>query len=371
MPAILSRQHRDTRARRVWTFISAGLLVAVLVASCAWAAATVMRPIEDPAGTTKFTYVTVEQGEVGAVLSLYTVAEWTPTPAGVNRAAGVVTGVLIEEGDQVGQGAVLYTVDLKPVVLARGDVPMFRELGLGLEGEDVAQLQTMLRELGFYGAAIDGKAEGGTVRAIEAWQKSLGIVATGRVGVGDVIFVPTLPARVSLSGDVVGRGATLVGGEAALQVLSPAPQFRIPAGEGQAAMMPAGTRVEIDAPDGSLWEGVVAAHQPDEETGGVMVTVSAKADALVCGDGCAQVPVAEKLSLSSRIITVEPAAGLVVPSAAIVTDSTGGLALIDRKGRRHSVAIVASARGMSVVTGVDAGLAVRIPGDAGDAEPDQ
>ena len=73
-----------------------------------------------------------------------------------------------------------------------------------------------------------------------------------------------MPDRAS-AGLVLGRhGQSLtrfyVGLRAAAVVderLPPAPEFTVPVPDGQAAMLPAGTRVEIPAPDGSSWQTAV------------------------------------------------------------------------------------------------------------------
>jgi peptidoglycan hydrolase-like protein with peptidoglycan-binding domain len=344
--------------------VAVGVLALVAVgAGAGWAVTTVLTPAEDVLESTPYTYVSVEPGEVGASIQLNTVAEWTPVPVGANRAVGVVTGVTVAAGDEVSQGSTLYTVDLKPVVVAQGDVPSFRAIGQDTEGADVAQLQTMLAARGFYSGTVDGKAKAGTVRAIKAWQKSLGVPQTGAVDAGDVIYVPTLPTRVALDEELIFRGATLAGGEEAVQGLPAAPVFEVPVTTAQAAMMPAGTRVQITAPEGAEWAGFVVEQKPEADTGNVIVSLAGESGAVICADQCGQVPVSGESILRSRIVTQETVAGLVVPSAALVTGADGQVAVIDQTGERVPVTVVAAAKGMSVVEGVSDGTRVRIPGE--------
>jgi len=122
--------------------------VALLAVGCSIAAAAVtaaalvvLRPASDPLDSRESTTVTVRRGEVGASLALNVVAEWKAIPAGRNRAAGIVTAVSVAPGDEVGQGSALYAVDLRPVVIGRGEVPAFRAISEGVAGPDVAQLQ--------------------------------------------------------------------------------------------------------------------------------------------------------------------------------------------------------------------------------------
>lgn len=354
-----------TRGRTVLFGLSlfvAGLAVA---ASVGWALVTVTRPAEDPLRATDHTLVEVIPGEVGSSLQLNTVAEWTSAPVGANRAVGVVTGVNVSPGTEVTRGSVLYTVDLRPVVVAQGMVPAFRDLGSGVTGDDMRQLQQTLADLGFYRGQVSGEAGALTTAAIKAWQKSLGMEQTGVVAVGDVIFVPSLPARIVLDDHVVFRGASLVGGEVVLSALPASPEFSIPVTDTQAGMIPTGTRVDITSPGGGIWTGFAGAQSKDSATGTVTVALSGKSGAAICADQCAEVSVTGQATLSSKIITVETVSGLVVPSSALVSGADGKIAVIDEAGQRIVVTVVSAARGMSVIEGVKAGAKVRVPGRAG------
>lgn len=344
------------------------LLAIVLVGAAGlggWALSAVLRPVEDPLEASPFTTVTVEQGKVGDQLTLNTVAEWASAPDGVNQASGVVTDVRVEPGREVGQGAVLYTVDLRPVVAAQGETPAFRKMKEGDEGADVEQLQRMLGALGFYGGIADGIFGDGTEHAVKAWQESLGLDDTGVVELGDVLFVSVLPAKITVDDEVVSRGATLAGGETALRVLPPAPSFRLPLTDDQAGMVPVGTIVKVTSPDGDVWEGIAGERSTDDETETTTIAVDGDDGQSVCADQCQQVPVGAETLLTTKVVTVPTVSGLVVPSAAIVTSADGQTALVDESGERIAITVVASARGMAVVEGeaVSEGIDVRIPGE--------
>lgn len=350
---------RSDSARWPW-FVVGGVVLVALGAASAWGVLTVLRPADDPLESTDFTFVEVAEGEVGASLTLNAVAKWTPSPVGVNRAEGVVTSVVVSAGQEVGQGAPLYSVDLRPVVVAEGDVPAFRPIALGVEGPDVRQLQVMLGALGYYGGNADGKAGAGTVAAINAWQKASGVEVTGEVQTGDVIFVPTLPARVALDTEALHRGATVEGGEAAVQGLSAEPEFWIPVTDTQAGMLTTGVRVNINSPEGQTWVGYAGDQKRDDE-GAVTVALVGEGGASICGGACGQVPVTGQATMSSQIVTVESVQGLTVPSAALVTGADGQVAVIGADGVTTPVTVEASAKGMSVISGVSAGTRVRVP----------
>lgn len=351
--------------RRRWPWLVVGIVALLAMGGAVgWAAATVLTPAEDALDSTSHTYVSVEQGAVGSSFQLNTIAEWSPVPVGTNRAAGVVTSIAVAPGDEVVPGSTLYSVNLRPVVVAQGDVPAFRSIGLDVIGPDVAQLQVMLTAGGFYNGDADGKAERGTVRAIKAWQKALGTEQSGVVELGDVVFVPTLPTRVALDDELVFRGATLVGGEEVVSGLPAAPEFELPVTEAQAVMMPAGTRVEITSPEADEWVGYVTEQTSEPETSTVVVALAGEGGSVVCGDQCGQIPVTGTAMLQSEVVTVGQIEGLVVPSAALVTSADGQLGVIGVDGAQIPVSVVAAARGMSVIEGISAGTRVRLPAES-------
>lgn len=351
-----SPKHRRSLA----AYIGIAVVVALLAGGAGWAIATVLDEPEEVLESTPFTFVEVVEGEVGSSINLNTVAEWTPVPVGVTQASGTVTTVNVEPGQEVAAGTVLFTVNLRPVVIARGDVPGFRSMAVGTTGTDVAQLQQFLTALGLYAGPSDGAFGQVTAASVRAWQRTLGVQASGVVEPGDLIFVPTLPTRVALDAEKVVRGATVTAGDAVVSGLPESPEFIIPVTEQQASLLITGTRVEITSPSGQAWEGF-AGEQSSDENGLIQVALAGRDGAIICAEACGEIPVTEPALLLSRIITVESVAGLTVPSAALVTDASGVVSVIDVDGESLPVRVVTSARGMSVIEGVDAGLRVRVP----------
>ncbi|MGJ8720687.1 MAG: peptidoglycan-binding domain-containing protein [Salinibacterium amurskyense] len=345
--------------RRVVPALALGFVVLLVGAGVGWAASTVLTPAKDVLDSTAFTFVEVVDGEVGSSINLNTVAEWTPVPVGSNQASGTVTSVAIAAGDEAKQGSILYTVNLRPVVVAQGSIPAFRSLELWTEGADVKQLQAMLSDLGFYEWTPDGEFDYATYWAVRAWQESLGLERDGVVQSGDLVFVPSLPSRLALDTDVVKRGASLGGGEAVVKGLLPSPTFEIPVTESQSSLMPNGTRVEITNGD-AVWDAVVVDRETSE-SGETTIILAGPDDSVICGDECSTIPVTGQTLLSSRIVTVETVSGLVVPSAALLSGADGIISVIDSEAVAHDVTVVTSARGMSVIEGVPAGTRVRVP----------
>ncbi|WP_401001108.1 peptidoglycan-binding protein [Agromyces sp. GXQ0307] len=319
-------------------------------------------PPRDVLAETPYTYVSVTAGEVGSSVRLNTVVRWRQDPIAMNQAAGTVTSVAIKSGSEVHPGEVVYSVSLRPVVIAVGEVPAFRSLARQDHGDDVEQVQQMLADLGFYDGDIDGQFGWVTESAVKTWQRSLGVEGDGVVQLGDVIFVPSLPLQVALDNELVFRGAVLSGGEPALLALSTEPAFTIPATRTQAASMPAGTPVQLNAPDGSAWTAEVAAQTDSAESADqVDVELQGIGGARICGDDCSTIPLDEEVRLPSTIETTPAVEGLVVPSAALLSSADRTVSVVDDDGQKHRVQVIASARGMSVIEGASEGMRVRIP----------
>ena len=348
-----------SRPRRVLGRVAISIGVIVAAGAIGWASATVFAPHQLLKSGPKFTYVAVSKGEVSSSIALSTLAQWNPTPVGSNLATGIVTTVDFTSGNVASQGTRLYSVNLRPVIIAQGAIPSFEQLSAGAEGADVIQVQRMLSALGLYKAAADGKWRSAMTAAVKLWQRQVGLPVDGVVRREDIVFVPDLPARVALDTKTLSRGASVVGGESVVSELT-TPAFVIPVGVSQAPLITTGTRVEITNPTHGTWQGYVVDQVTDTD-GNILVRLAGKDGAAICGDECGTLPIDAKTSLSSRVITAEPKSGLVVPSASIVTAASGNAAVIDRRGQLHPIKIVESAQGVSVITGAPLGLPVRIP----------
>ena len=344
---------------RWWQWLAAVLVSVVLGGAAVWAAGYVMRPAADPLGSNDHVLVEVVDGEVGSSISLNAVARWPTTSAGVNRASGVVTSLVAEGATTVTQGSSLFTVGLRPVVVGEGPVPAFRPIGPGERGDDVAQVQRLLRDLSLYQGSINGRVDSKTETAIRAWQRRLKLPVTGRVEAGDIVFLPDLPSRVALDPKVVAVGKQLSGGEEVLSVLSDEPDFEIPVSTSQRSLIPEGTVVELTGPQGESWNAVTGAPRAGEGPELAVVPLEAT-ERSICADQCGSLAVTGETRLAAKVITVPTRSGLVVPSSALVSGLNGEVGVVDEGGAMHTVQVVASARGMSVIEGVERGLRVRV-----------
>jgi peptidoglycan hydrolase-like protein with peptidoglycan-binding domain len=342
----------------------AGAVVGLVLVGIAggWALRTMLAPAADVLQGQGYTLVTAVYGTVGQSLRLNVTAEWTPELVVANQATGTVTTVELDTGAEVAPGDPVYTVDLRPVVVAAGEVPAFRDLGHGSQGDDVAQVQELLRTLGHPVGPADGRFGTAVHEAVRAWQRDLGVAADGVVRRGDVVFVPALPARLALAPEVV-VGAAVAGGEPAVQVLPRAPSFTITLPDNQARLVSPGTAVEMPRDDGAAWRATVSEVRPAGEGAGPVAVLVGVEGAPVCRDACDQVPVQSDTLLPGLIQVVPEESGVTVPAAALVTTAAGQTGVVLDSGQLRPVEVVASASGVAVVEGVEVGEQVRTPGE--------
>lgn len=154
------------------------------------------------------------------------------TASGLKSGPQIVTS-LPRRGERIVAGEVLATVSGRPVFVLEGRVPSYRDLGPGMSGPDVAQLERSLRRLALNPGRVDGTFDGSTGAAVArlygrhgfeplvATEASLAdarpaeadLVAGASAQPGiqvpsdEVVFVPRGPVRVSELPTPVGSSA--------------------------------------------------------------------------------------------------------------------------------------------------------------------
>jgi hypothetical protein len=105
----------------------------------------------------------------------------------------VAAGRTISNGEQVAE------IDGEPMFALAGRVPAWRDITPGESGPDVTELQKALASLGYYdGGDTPGLFGTATEDAVALYYEHLGYTppATGGVPLTDVLFLPSLPAKV-------------------------------------------------------------------------------------------------------------------------------------------------------------------------------
>ncbi len=333
--------------------VAAAALMGVIAGLGYWAGTNAIVPPELPVDEHETQTYSVATGSVERTIDIAVGASWSTTRTLFAGGDGVVTSVLHEAGALADAGDVLATIDLEPVVIAEGPVPMFRTLQRGVEGPDVAQLQELLRANGFLDGLADGAFGPVTEAAVKRWQRSIGAREDGIVNPGALLFVEGLPVRLEVLPSVGGRIST--GGDL-VRVLGHRPSFVATIGQSQWAELATGMTVAIGGPEGETWPGELGPFelQPDGR-------YSAPLTGELCGDACDVIAVAGETALSGSIELVPETEGVVVPTSALVEQPSGGLAVTLADGGSAEVRILAEADGFAVVEGLETGTVIVLP----------
>lgn len=86
---------------------------------------------------------------------------------------GLITTVPLKN-TQMPEGSVMLTASGRPVFLLAGDTPAYRDLVPGIRGDDVHQLESGLKRLGFDPGRVDGRYDGKTSNAVARWYEDSG-----------------------------------------------------------------------------------------------------------------------------------------------------------------------------------------------------
>jgi peptidoglycan hydrolase-like protein with peptidoglycan-binding domain len=341
--------------RRTTRWLAGAALVVAVAGVAFWAGrATLGSPVTTPNDITTVEHV-VAEATVGRSLSLNVTVEQPFVLVATNGLSGTVTAVGSDDLTEVGD--TLYEVDTVPVRAVAGDVPFWRPLDAGAAGEDVTQLQAALAELGFFSGQADGQFGFGTGQAVRAWQRELGLPVTGVVGLGELVAVPSLPARLRLDEPIV-TGARLGGGEPAVAAPSGEVGFFLVVSPHQARLIPPDAAVTIEHGD-HTWPAVLGESETDDG-GNVRFALTAPDGGVVCGQDCGELPAAERTSLRARVAVVPELSGPAVPVAAIRSDPDGSAWVVMADGARRTVTVLSSSGGVAVVDGVATGERVRV-----------
>jgi peptidoglycan hydrolase-like protein with peptidoglycan-binding domain len=181
----------------------------------------ILVPVEERRLTTKI--VSRGTGHYGSPREL------SVAPSRMKEGRGVITR-LPRTGTVIGERDVILTISGRPTFLLDGAQPTYRDLGPGMSGTDVRQLERALQRAGLAPGKVDGSYDADTGRAVARLYRKRGfqpIVATqaqldavqprqaeliagarARAGVqlpaDEVVFVPATPLRVTKVGARLG-----------------------------------------------------------------------------------------------------------------------------------------------------------------------
>jgi multidrug efflux pump subunit AcrA (membrane-fusion protein) len=311
-------------------------MIAVLVALAATAGCGGTKA--NPAAQAPASTATVEQGPLSAVVSLNGTLSYRARSDGspysvINQARGTYTA-LPEVGAMVGCRGVLYRVDDSPVLLLCGTTPAYRDVHEGDAGRDVRQLN---RNLHLAGKAFTGR----TKAALERLQRRTGLDATGKLELGDAVFLPR-PVRI---GKVAGElGGSARPGMQIAQATAEALHVRVDLDASQQGEVKKGDRAAVTLPGNRSAKGQVArlgrvAQAPQGKD--AAAAAAATVPAFISLDHPRAARGLESAPVQVDVMTDGVESALSVPVTALVGKAGGGLAveLVRARGRRELVAV--------------------------------
>src|SRR5690625_2417298 len=269
--------------------VARALTVLVVAIIAFWAGRTTLIP-PDTAGQVakEESVVDVVEQELARVLTLTTTVTRTSRPLGQNFLSGVSTQIA---GDgQFEQGDLLYRVGETGVFLVEGKIPFWRDLSPGTRGDDVKQLQRMLKALKL-DVDANGLWDAATTKAVQQWQRDSGVPVRDQIELGELVAAPSIPINISFDPQYSTPGIQLSGGETLLLAAAGEPEFVMEVTEGQAEMIPSGTAVEIRDSD-RAWQGVTTDVSQNDD-GLFAITVAGPDGGSVCSDTCDLLPAGE------------------------------------------------------------------------------
>ena len=224
------------RLRRRRTIVLAVVIVALIAAVGGLLISTTIKSPADvaaqtqPPGLTELTATVHRQVISSTVLAQGVVSQPAevsgPAASGGGGGAGasgtqpIVTRIFLHPGAEVGPGSVILEVAGRPVLAFPGTVPAYRNLIPGETGEDVAELQVALEEVGLgVGDDTSGVYGPGTASAVAAFYQDIGysapMISTGpkadrgaMMPLSEFMFIPRFPAHVASIGAKVGGTAS-------------------------------------------------------------------------------------------------------------------------------------------------------------------
>lgn len=265
--------------KRVYVAAASLTVLVLIVAMLALRGGT----FEAEKSTKKFTSdvatATVDQGDLSERVEVKGTLGLGQKRAYGTQLSGIVTSIAAL-GTKLEAGSEMMRVNDAPVVAMRGEIPAWRAFEPGMsDGRDVMQLEKNLQQLGYFTREPDTHFDGASRAAVTKWQKERGLPVNGRIKLGRIVFIPS---------DVVVAAHKVVPGEpASEQTIECTGSVKEVTAEVQPHsrhLLPEGTSVNVQLPDGKTVEGLVKrvgqAVETEDKTGvksvRIPVTISLK-----------------------------------------------------------------------------------------------
>ncbi len=154
--------------------VAIGLVVALLVGVLGWRSLSASDDEARLAEGTTFTVAPVERRDLTDEISVRGEIRREELQRVTSGIDGRVSSVLVEDGDTIDAGDVIYALDGRAAVAVNGDFSFFRELDVGSDGPDVLQLERILSDEGYQVGIVDELYTEQTRAGLSDWQVAHG-----------------------------------------------------------------------------------------------------------------------------------------------------------------------------------------------------
>lgn len=347
------------------TFSVAVLMAIVLVCLGAGGAFLYTRA-QQPAtfqGTTSYDSVAVESGEFSDTHNVSVTVAQIRSQSVMSPISGTVTHADCSAGAQIASGTSCISVDDRALPFVYLSVPAYRDMPVGVKGNDAKALNDELRHLG-YAAPDSNTVTSATIAAYNALATAIGApnATDNTIARSDFIWLPQ--QTVTVADSKMTYGGTICEGDEmfSTSILPTSVTFSRTLSSGTLA---AGDRtVSINGEQYTIPDGMTEVDDPDvvsavlasPEYAQALSSANGAADGADAG-GSGTIQISYSWSLATPLSVVS-----VPPSALYDVDGTQGC-VVDA-GTPHAVSIVASQLGRTMVTADDAFDHVDVPAPA-------
>lgn len=347
------------KTKRTTVVIVWALTICVAVGAGWFAANAALSPNQVDVLPPKTSTIKVVSGEISQTVEVPVFASWETAPIDRLQDSGVITAIHLDGIQDVKSGDKLYDLDLRPVVIAEGQLPLFRALDIGDRGADVTQVEEFLKKEGFLNRSTTQKYDQGLRQAVRAWQRSIGAPESGALLPGEILFTPNLPTRVAID-ESLSVGDRVAADQSIAHTVSKTPLIEVVVEAGREIRIPSNSPIEIEGKD-ITWQAVTGETVTNKANEAITALHAVDDAAAVCGSECSdKIPFAleTKLALTGEVTTTEKAVGALVPQAALRTDAQGNITVRTPANEDIAVTIVQQNAGQTIVDGVEIGTEI-------------
>ncbi len=355
-------EQRRTLGRATWWLIMVGVAV-VAVGLAFWAGTAVSSPRPTVVDANPVVLYTAVEGQLSTSAAVTVKVSWNTETTVTAGSAGTVTKIASE--GVATDGSVVGWIDGTPLVLIHTDTPFYRDLGPGVQGDDVRELQQFLARHGYLAGDVTGLVDPPTVTAIQAFQSAIGLPVTGIFATNAVISTRSAGLIVK---PVATWGQHLASGDPIADLLSPQPIFSVQFPEDAGSTRPttdhSGKSITITPPEGVAgpWTGTLSEPLAAQDGSKIYHLVGGPEN---CDGPCAKVATGGDVTLAGEVELIPMTRGTAIPTSALVVDPEGATHVVSDRGVSIPVTVLTSDRGQAIVSGLQPGATVRLASQSG------